>query len=126
MTTPIAQAHITHPETLPVKDTLQVSVIYFGSCTLLLMINWLSIMITIGNIYIRKWAIPYTHGERGIVRLKTYCKNKNQGGNYTGALGDFAPGMQKRALKNKKEPLKIAIDCIYKSLFNVADLVNGM
>ena len=29
-----------------------------------------------------------------------------------GALGDFAPEMQKRALeKRKKEPLKIAIDC---------------
>ena len=33
------------------------------------------------------------------------------GKNYTGALGDFAPEMQKRALeKKKKEPLKITID----------------
>ena len=31
-----------------------------------------------------------------------------QGENYMGAPGDFAPEMQKRALKNKKEPLKIA------------------
>ena len=48
------------------------------------------------------------------------------GKNYKGAPGDFAPEMQKRALKNKKEPLKIAIDCNVKSLFNVADLVNWM
>ena len=32
-----------------------------------------------------------------------------RGENYTGASGDFAPEMQKRALENKKkEPLKIA------------------
>ena len=38
------------------------------------------------------------------------------GKNYTGALGDFAPEMQKRALqKKKKEPLKIAIDCNVKA-----------
>ena len=38
------------------------------------------------------------------------------------------PKMQQRTLKNKKEPLKIAIDCnVYiKSLFNVVNLVNGM
>ena len=36
---------------------------------------------------------------------------RHQGKNYVGAPGDFAPEMQKkRALKNKKEPLKIAID----------------
>ena len=47
--------------------------------------------------------------------------------NYTGAPGDFSPAMQKRALENKKEPLKIAIDCNIKAcLNNVADLVNGM
>ena len=34
------------------------------------------------------------------------------GKKYRGALGDFAPGMLKRALNNKKEPLKIAIDMI--------------
>ena len=48
--------------------------------------------------------------------------------NYTGAQGDFAPeNAKKRALENKKEPLKIhchRLQC--KSLFNVADLVNGM
>ena len=43
------------------------------------------------------------------------------GENYTGAPGDFAPKKQKRALKNQKEPLKIAIDCNVKSLFDVAD-----
>ena len=37
------------------------------------------------------------------------------GGEYKGAPGDFAPEMQKRALKNKKEPLKIAIDCNVKA-----------
>ena len=30
-----------------------------------------------------------------------------QGKNYTGAPGDFAPEMPKRALENKKEPLKL-------------------
>ena len=36
--------------------------------------------------------------------------------NYTGAQGDFAPKMQKRALENyKKKPLKIAIDCNVKA-----------
>ena len=34
---------------------------------------------------------------------------------YTGAPGDFAPEVQKRALENKKEPLKIAIDCNVKA-----------
>ena len=43
----------------------------------------------------RKWASP--------------------GKKYTVALGDFAPEMQKRALENKKEPLKIAIDCNVKA-----------
>ena len=39
-----------------------------------------------------------------------------QGENYMGALGDFAPEMQKRALEEeKKEPLKIAIDCNVKA-----------
>ena len=42
-----------------------------------------------------------------------------------GTPGEFAPVMQKRALKYKKEPLKITIDCNVKA-FNVADLVNGM
>ena len=37
------------------------------------------------------------------------------GKNYKGALGDFAPEMQKRALENKKVPLKIAIDCNVKA-----------
>ena len=39
----------------------------------------------------------------------------HQGKNYTGAPGDFAPEMQKRALENPKEPLKIAIDCNVKA-----------
>ena len=34
-----------------------------------------------------------------------------QGKNYTGVPGDFAPEMQKKNPRNKKEPLKIAIDC---------------
>ena len=42
-----------------------------------------------------------------------------QGKNYTGAPGDFAPEMQKRAPENCHR-----LQC--KSLFNVADLVNGM
>ena len=37
------------------------------------------------------------------------------GKKYTGARGDFALEMQKRALKNKKEPLKIAKDCNVKA-----------
>ena len=32
-----------------------------------------------------------------------------------GALGDFAPEMPKRALKNKEEPLKIDIECNVKA-----------
>ena len=32
-----------------------------------------------------------------------------------GAPGNFAPKMQKRALENKKEPLKIAIACNVKA-----------
>ena len=54
------------------------------------------------------------------------CVVTGRGKNYTGAPGDFAPEMLKRALENKKEPLKIAIDYHVKALFNVADLVNGM
>ena len=39
-----------------------------------------------------------------------------QGKNYMGAPDDFAPKMQtKTALENKKEPLKIAIDCNVKA-----------
>ena len=37
-----------------------------------------------------------------------------------GTPGYFAPKMQKRALKNKKEPLRNAIDCNVKSLLNLA------
>ena len=48
------------------------------------------------------------------------------GGNYTGALGDFAPEMQKRALKNQKRAPENCHRLQCKSLFNVADLVNGM
>ena len=44
---------------------------------------------------------------------------KNQGKNYTGAPGDFAPKMQKRAPGNCHR-----LQC--KSLFSVADLVNGI
>ena len=39
--------------------------------------------------------------------------------NYTGAPGDFAPEMQKRAPENRHR-----LQC--KGLFNVADLANGM
>ena len=49
---------------------------------------------------------------------KTLSSEKNDtitGKNYKGTPGDFAPEMQKRALENKKEPLKIAIDCNVKA-----------
>ena len=36
------------------------------------------------------------------------------------------PKCKKEPSKIEKEPLKIAIDCNCKSLFNIADLVNGM
>ena len=43
-----------------------------------------------------------------------------------GALGDFAPEMQKkRALENKKRDPENCHRLQCKSLFNVADLVNG-
>ena len=46
----------------------------------------------------------------------------DMGKNYTGALGDFAPENAKNSpQKKKRAPRK---QC--KSLFNVADLVNGM
>ena len=46
---------------------------------------------------------------------------------YMGALGDFTPEMlQKEPSKIKKEPLKNRHRLQCKSLFNVADLVNGM
>ena len=51
-----------------------------------------------------------------------YCTK--QGGIYTRAPGDFAPKMQKRALENEKRAPEIWLQ--WKSLFNVADLVNGM
>ena len=41
-----------------------------------------------------------------------------QGENYTGTPGYFAPKMQKRALENKKEPLRNAIDCNVKACLN--------
>ena len=43
-----------------------------------------------------------------------------QGGNYTGALGDFAPEMPPKKATENCHRLQ------YKSLFNVADLVKGM
>ena len=43
-----------------------------------------------------------------------------------GALGDFAPKMQKRALKNTKRAPENCHRLQCKSLLNVADLVNGM
>ena len=55
-------------------------------------------------------------------------KYGSQGKNYTGAPGNFAPEMHKRALK-KKAKKKAPENCHRlqcKSLFNVADLVNGM
>ena len=55
--------------------------------------------------------------------LKAVSRNVSQGEKYTGAPGDIAPEMKKEPSKIKKEPLKIAIEC---SLFNVAELVNGM
>ena len=49
-----------------------------------------------------------------------------QGGKYTGAPGDFAPEMQKRALKIKKRAPENCHRLQCKSLFNIADLVNGI
>ena len=46
--------------------------------------------------------------------------------NYTGAPGDFAPEMHKRALKNQKRTPENCHRLQCKNLFNVADLVNGM
>ena len=43
-----------------------------------------------------------------------------------GGSGQFRPEMQKRALENKKEPPENCHRLQCKSLFNVADLVNGM
>ena len=43
-----------------------------------------------------------------------------------GAPGEFAPEMQKRALKNKKRAPENCHRLQCNSLFNVADLVNGM
>ena len=40
---------------------------------------------------------------------------KSGGENYMGTPGVFAPELQKRTLENKKEPLKIAIDCNVKA-----------
>ena len=55
-----------------------------------------------------------------------YLDSNSQGKNYTGAPGDFAPEMQKRALEIKKRAPVICHRLQCKSLFNVADLVNGM
>ena len=49
-----------------------------------------------------------------------------QGENYTGAPGDLAPEMQKRALENQKRAPESCHRLQCKSLFNVADSVNGM
>ena len=51
-----------------------------------------------------------------------------QGRNYTGTPGDFVPEMQKRALekRRKKSTPENCHRLQCKSLFNVADLVNGM
>ena len=54
-------------------------------------------------------------------KISTY-----QGEKYTGAPGDFASKMQERALKNKKSAPENHHRLQCKSLFNVADLVNGM
>ena len=57
--------------------------------------------------------------------VEKYCIY--QGKNYTGAPGDFAPEMRKRALKNilNRDPENChRLQC--KSLFNVGDLVSGM
>ena len=48
------------------------------------------------------------------------------GKKYTGAPGDFAPEMQKRALENPKRAPENCHRLQCKSLFNVANLVNGM
>ena len=48
-----------------------------------------------------------------------------RGKNYTGAPGDFAPEMQKRALGKKKIAPESCHRLQCKSLFNVADLVKS-
>ena len=63
-------------------------------------------------------------GRKSSIEKRGY--REKQGKQYTWALGNFAPKMLKRALKNKKEPLKIVHRLQCKSLFKVADLVNGM
>ena len=49
-----------------------------------------------------------------------------QGKNYTGAPGDFALEMQKRAPRKKKRAPENCHRLQCRSLFNVADLVNGI
>ena len=44
----------------------------------------------------------------------------------SGAPGDFAPEMQKRAFENQKRAPENHHRLQCKSLFNVAELVNGM
>ena len=48
------------------------------------------------------------------------------GGNYTGAPSHFGGEMHKRALENQKRAPENCHKLQCKSLFNVADLVNGM
>ena len=51
----------------------------------------------------------------------------SQGKNYTGALGDFVPEMQKKsAFENQKRVPENCHRLQCKSLFDVADLVNRM
>ena len=59
------------------------------------------------SVVLKKWELCID-AQRS---LYEYTRTDHQGKYYTGAPGDFAPEMQKRALEKKK----IAIDCNVKA-----------
>ena len=63
----------------------------------------------------------------GISSATTYHSNNLPSReNYMGALGDFVPRNAKKALENQTRAPENCHRLQCKSLFNVADLVNGM
>ena len=85
----------------------------------------------------QKWksrsSRPRSRPRQGKIEIKTGLEPNTVRGtrmkqrkNYTGAPGDFAPEMQIRALENQKRAPENCHRLQCKSLFNVADLVNGM
>ena len=80
--------------------------------------------VSTGNSIIHISLLEYIHFVYNICVLCTSLHYT--GKTYTGALGDFAPEMQKRALENQKRASENRHRLQCNSLFNVADLVNGM